>query len=72
MTGAMMAKHQNGTSVLGLVLLLLILGLDGFTSTFQGRLVKDHQIWKDNQMPDINDHQGHLQGPGEQHHKSGR
>jgi len=54
MTGNIKAKHSNGTSVHGLVLLLVFLGLDGFTSTFQEKLFKQHSTSKYNQMFYVN------------------
>mmetsp|Transcript_108913 Transcript_108913/g.351582 ORF Transcript_108913/g.351582 Transcript_108913/m.351582 type:complete len:353 (+) Transcript_108913:50-1108(+) len=54
LTGTIAAKHQHGTSVHGLILLLIFLGLDGFTSTFQEKLFKEHPVSKYNQMLYIN------------------
>jgi len=54
MTGSIKAKHSAGTSTHGLILLLVFLGLDGFTSTFQERLFKQHKTTKYNQMFYVN------------------
>mmetsp|Transcript_106254 Transcript_106254/g.277482 ORF Transcript_106254/g.277482 Transcript_106254/m.277482 type:complete len:352 (+) Transcript_106254:81-1136(+) len=54
MTGSIKAKHSSGTSAHGLLLLLLFLGLDGFTSTFQEKLFKQHSTTKYNQMFYVN------------------
>jgi len=54
MTGTIHAKHSSGTSVHGLFLLLVFLGLDGFTSTFQEKLFKQHTTTKYNQMFYVN------------------
>jgi len=45
---------DSGSSVWGLVLLATFLGLDGFTSTFQEQLFKQHATTKYNQMLYIN------------------
>jgi len=58
LTGSISAKHQHGTSLHGLVLLLLFLGLDGFTSTFQEKLFKEHKTSKYNQMLYVNSFSG--------------
>merc|ERR1719330_713679 len=58
LTGTIAAKHQHGNSVHGLILLLIFLGLDGFTSTFQEKLFKDHQTSKYNQMLYVNGFSG--------------
>jgi adenosine 3'-phospho 5'-phosphosulfate transporter B2 len=54
MTGNIKAKHSSGTSAHGLILLLVFLGLDGFTSTFQEKLFKQHSTTKYNQMFYVN------------------
>merc|ERR1719401_863651 len=54
MTGNIAAKHATGTSFHGLILLLVFLGLDGFTSTFQEKLFKQHKTTKYNQMFYVN------------------
>jgi len=54
MTGSIKAKHASGTSAHGLILLLVFLGLDGFTSTFQEKLFKQHSTTKYNQMFFVN------------------
>jgi len=58
MTGSISAKHQNGTSVHGLILLIVFLALDGFTSTFQEKLFKEHKTTKFNQMLYVNTFSG--------------
>merc|ERR1719333_190670 len=55
MTGSIQAPHgQADDSVYGLALLLGFLLFDGFTSTFQEKLFKEHQTSKYNQMLYIN------------------
>jgi len=54
MTGSIKAKHSSGTGAYGLFLLLVFLGLDGFTSTFQEKLFKQHSTTKYNQMFYVN------------------
>merc|ERR1719191_374127 len=54
MTGNIKAKHSSGTSAHGLILLMCFLGLDGFTSTFQEKLFKQHKTTKYNQMFYVN------------------
>merc|ERR1719254_244573 len=54
MTGSISSSHHTGTSWKGLVLLLVFLVLDGFTSTFQEKLFKEHKTTKYNQMMYIN------------------
>jgi len=54
MTGNIKAKHSSGTSTHGLILLMVFLGLDGFTSTFQEKLFKQHKTTKYNQMFYVN------------------
>eukprot|EP00411_Alexandrium_monilatum_P089832 CAMPEP_0175739450 /NCGR_PEP_ID=MMETSP0097-20121207/55008_1 /TAXON_ID=311494 /ORGANISM="Alexandrium monilatum, Strain CCMP3105" /LENGTH=346 /DNA_ID=CAMNT_0017047709 /DNA_START=41 /DNA_END=1081 /DNA_ORIENTATION=+ len=58
LTGTIAAKHQHGTSIHGLILLLVFLGLDGFTSTFQEKLFKEHKTSKYNQMLYVNSFSG--------------
>merc|ERR1740127_450940 len=53
LTGNISSKHSH-SSGFGLILLLLFLGFDGFTSTFQEKLFKDHKTSKYNQMMYIN------------------
>jgi len=55
MTGSIQAPHgQAQDSVYGLALLVGFLLFDGFTSTFQEKLFKEHQTSKYNQMLYIN------------------
>merc|ERR1719506_3267506 len=54
MTGEISSPNDRGNSVYGLLLLLGFLGADGFTSTFQEKLFKEHQTSKYNQMLYIN------------------
>merc|ERR1719333_1789587 len=55
MTGSISASHaQADDSVYGLALLVGFLLFDGFTSTFQEKLFKEHQTSKYNQMLYIN------------------
>merc|ERR1719327_1191103 len=55
MTGSISAPHSDaGNSVYGLALLVGFLLFDGFTSTFQEKLFKEHQTSKYNQMLYIN------------------
>merc|ERR1712113_1014358 len=55
LTGDIKAKHgARGSSIYGLLLLLAFLGADGFTSTFQEKLFKEHKVSKYNQMLYIN------------------
>jgi len=55
MTGSVKAPHgEEGDSVYGLALMLGFLLFDGFTSTFQEKLFKEHQTSKYNQMMYIN------------------
>merc|ERR1712060_128163 len=55
LTGDIKSKHADkGSSVYGLLLLLAFLGADGFTSTFQEKLFKEHKVSKYNQMLYIN------------------
>jgi len=50
MTGSIDAKHSAGNSSYGILLLVCFLLFDGFTSTFQEKLFKDHKTSKYNQM----------------------
>mmetsp|Transcript_114259 Transcript_114259/g.224107 ORF Transcript_114259/g.224107 Transcript_114259/m.224107 type:complete len:355 (-) Transcript_114259:173-1237(-) len=55
LTGETKAKHADkGSSVYGLLLLLAFLACDGFTSTFQEKLFKEHKTSKYNQMLYVN------------------
>jgi len=55
MTGNISAPHgEKNDSIYGLLLLLGFLVFDGFTSTFQEKLFKDHQTSKYNQMLYVN------------------
>jgi len=55
MTGEISSKHAgHGDSIWGLALLLGFLAFDGFTSTFQEKLFKEHTTTKYNQMFYIN------------------
>lgn len=54
LTGNIAASHQQGTSMKGMILLVVFLGLDGFTSTFQEKLFKEHKTSKFNQMLYVN------------------
>jgi len=55
LTGQIKSKHADAdTSYYGLILLLCFLGLDGFTSTFQEKLFKEHKTSKYNQMLYVN------------------
>eukprot|EP00428_Durinskia_dybowskii_P028344 CAMPEP_0170232300 /NCGR_PEP_ID=MMETSP0116_2-20130129/15890_1 /TAXON_ID=400756 /ORGANISM="Durinskia baltica, Strain CSIRO CS-38" /LENGTH=366 /DNA_ID=CAMNT_0010483083 /DNA_START=73 /DNA_END=1173 /DNA_ORIENTATION=+ len=55
LTGETKAKHADkGSSVYGLLLLLCFLACDGFTSTFQEKLFKEHKTSKYNQMLYVN------------------
>jgi len=54
LTGNISSKHSHGTSWVGLVLLALFLAFDGFTSTFQEKLFKEHKTSKYNQMLYVN------------------
>merc|ERR1719313_934783 len=48
------AQADQGDSIYGLALLVGFLAFDGFTSTFQEKLFKDHETTKYNQMLYIN------------------
>jgi len=53
--GEIKSKHATAeTSYYGLLLLLAFLAVDGFTSTFQEKLFKDHKTSKYNQMLYVN------------------
>jgi len=54
MTGQISSAHAQGSSKYGLLLLACFLGLDGFTSTFQEKLFKEHKTSKYNQMLYVN------------------
>merc|ERR1719235_2756564 len=55
MTGQISAAHSDqGDSIFGLALLVGFLAFDGFTSTFQEKLFKEHATTKHNQMLYIN------------------
>jgi len=54
LTGPIASHAVSGNSGWGLVLLCAFLALDGFTSTFQEKLFKDHVTSKYNQMLYIN------------------
>lgn len=55
LTGDVKSKHADAeTSYYGLILLLGFLGFDGFTSTFQEKLFKEHKTSKYNQMLYVN------------------
>jgi len=54
MTGPISSHGDSGSSTYGLMLLLGFLLLDGFTSTFQEKLFKEHTTTKYNQMIYIN------------------
>merc|ERR1719310_450206 len=54
MTGPISSSDDTGNSMYGLALLGGFLALDGFTSTFQEKLFKEHATTKYNQMLYIN------------------
>ncbi|CAK9111770.1 Adenosine 3'-phospho 5'-phosphosulfate transporter 1 (PAPS transporter 1) (Solute carrier family 35 member B2) [Durusdinium trenchii] len=54
MTGDIKSKHSEGSSAYGLLLLCCFLACDGFTSTFQEKLFKEHKTSKYNQMLYVN------------------
>jgi len=54
LTGPISSSSSEGTEMHGLLLLAGFLFLDGFTSTFQERLFKEHKTSKYNQMVYIN------------------
>jgi adenosine 3'-phospho 5'-phosphosulfate transporter B2 len=57
-TGSISATHKHGNSFKGIILLLIFLLLDGFTSTFQEKLFKVHKTTKYNQMLYVNGFSG--------------
>merc|ERR550537_762654 len=54
MTGPISSHGDGGSSTKGLLLLAAFLALDGFTSTFQEKLFKEHVTSKYNQMIYVN------------------
>jgi len=55
LTGEIKAKHGGKeSSIYGILLLMAFLGCDGFTSTFQEKLFKEHKTSKFNQMLYVN------------------
>jgi len=54
LTGPVSSKASSGNSAVGFLLLLAFLVLDGFTSTMQEKLFKEHTTSKYNQMMYIN------------------
>merc|ERR1719146_348626 len=54
LTGQISSEHAQGSSMYGLALLGCFLFLDGFTSTFQEKLFKEHKTSKYNQMLYVN------------------
>merc|ERR1740138_27134 len=54
MTGPISSHGSSGSSTYGLMLLAMFLFLDGFTSTFQEKLFKEHVTSKYNQMLYVN------------------
>lgn len=55
LTGDIKSKHgDKDSSVYGLILLMCFLACDGFTSTFQEKLFKEHKTSKYNQMLYVN------------------
>mmetsp|Transcript_64980 Transcript_64980/g.209296 ORF Transcript_64980/g.209296 Transcript_64980/m.209296 type:complete len:358 (-) Transcript_64980:86-1159(-) len=54
LTGQIKAEQNAGTSSYGLLMLLAFVALDGFTSSFQEKLFRDHRTSKYNQMFYIN------------------
>merc|ERR1719375_1558868 len=54
MTGPMASPNDNGNSIHGMLLLLAFLAFDGLTSTFQEKLLKEHNTSKFNQMFYVN------------------
>jgi len=59
LTGEINAKHANKeSSIWGLALMLCFLACDGFTSTFQEKLFKEHKTSKYNQMLYVNSGSG--------------
>jgi len=54
LTGSISSPNDSGSSVYGLLLLVAFLACDGFTSTFQEKLFKEHTTSKNNQMLYVN------------------
>merc|ERR1719408_769663 len=54
MTGDISSPNDKSNNIYGLLLLVGFLAADGFTSTFQEKLFKEHQTSKYNQMLYIN------------------
>merc|ERR1719203_1968074 len=54
LTGPVSSKTSTGNSTKGFLLLLAFLGLDGFTSTMQEKLFREHTTSKYNQMMYVN------------------
>merc|ERR1719188_719695 len=54
LTGPVTSKTSTGNSTTGFLLLLAFLGLDGFTSTMQEKLFREHTTSKYNQMLYVN------------------
>jgi adenosine 3'-phospho 5'-phosphosulfate transporter B2 len=54
LTGPVSSSSSTGSSTVGFMLLLAFLGLDGFTSTMQEKLFKEHTTSKYNQMMYVN------------------
>mmetsp|Transcript_55516 Transcript_55516/g.162227 ORF Transcript_55516/g.162227 Transcript_55516/m.162227 type:complete len:355 (+) Transcript_55516:63-1127(+) len=54
LTGQITADNSHGTSAYGLLMIVAFVALDGFTSTFQERLFREHLTSKYNQMLYIN------------------
>lgn len=54
LTGRVTSDHNQGTSTYGLLMLVGFVALDGFTSTFQEKLFRDHMTSKYNQMLYVN------------------
>lgn len=54
MSGSIAAEQQSGNTSYGLMLLLMFLALDGFTSNFQEKLFKVHNTSKYNQIFYVN------------------
>jgi len=54
LTGSISAPHDSGNSIYGILLLVAFLACDGFTSTFQEKLFKEHTTSKYNQMLYVN------------------
>mmetsp|Transcript_49559 Transcript_49559/g.119265 ORF Transcript_49559/g.119265 Transcript_49559/m.119265 type:complete len:347 (-) Transcript_49559:23-1063(-) len=58
LTGQITADNSHGTSAYGLLMIVAFVALDGFTSTFQEKLFKDHKTSKYNQMLYVNTFSG--------------